>query len=92
MPAGKTTLRFEFERTGPPNLAEGRGAPGIGRLFINGRKVGQMEIPVTVPLSFSLSGEGLCCGWDSLSPASSAYQGEFPFTGTIRKVTLEIQD
>lgn len=88
---GEHTLRFEFERTGPPNFADGRGVPGIGRLFINNQQVGEMEIPVTVPISFALSGEGLCCGWDSLSPAVSAYQGAFPFTGTIRRVTIDLE-
>ncbi|MHC4101990.1 MAG: alkaline phosphatase family protein, partial [Planctomycetota bacterium] len=92
VPAGETTLRFEFERTGPTNLAEGRGSPGIGRLYIDRRKVAEAEIPVTVPLAFALSGEGLCCGWDSLTPASSAYRDEFRFGGTIRQVTLEVQD
>jgi arylsulfatase len=89
--AGEHTLRFEFERTGPPTFAEGRGAPGVGRLFIDGRQVGEMDIPVTVPISFALSGEGLCCGWDSLSPAVSAYADEFPFTGTIRRVTVDLE-
>ena len=79
-----------LERTAPPNLAEGRGSPGIGRLYIDGRKVGEKEIPVTVPLAFALSGEGLCCGWDSLTPACSAYRTEFPFTGTIRKVVVDV--
>ena len=90
VPAGETTLRFEFDRTGPPNMAEGKGSPGIGRLYIDGHKVGEMEIPVTVPLAFALSGEGLCCGWDSLTPACSAYRTEFPFTGTIRKVVVDV--
>jgi arylsulfatase len=88
IPAGKTTLRYEFEVTGPPDFATGKGTPGIGRLFIGARKVAETRLPITVPLMFSLSGEGLCCGWDSLTPASSAYQGEFRFTGTIEKVDV----
>lgn len=88
IPAGKTTLRYEFQVTGPPNLAKGQGTPGVGRLFIGDRKVAEAVIPMTVPLMFSLSGEGLCCGWDSLTPASSAYNGEFRFTGTIEKVDV----
>ena len=83
------TLRYEFQTTAPPNFAEGRGAAGNGRLFINGRQVGQIDIPMTVPLAFALSGEGLCCGWDSLTSACSAYRAEFPFTGTIRKVVVD---
>jgi arylsulfatase len=85
---GKATLRYEFEVTGPPDLAVGKGTPGIGRLFIGPLKVAETEIPITVPIMFSLSGEGLCCGWDSLTPASSAYRGEFRFTGTIEKVDV----
>ncbi len=54
--------------------------------------MGEAEIPVTVPLAFALSGEGLCVGWDSLSPASSAYDHEFPFSGTIRQVVVELAE
>jgi hypothetical protein len=43
-----------------------------------------------VPLAFSLSGEGLCVGWDSQSPAASAYHDEFPFSGTIRQVVVDL--
>jgi arylsulfatase len=92
IPVGEATLRFEFERTGPPNFADGQGSPGIGRLFIDGREVGETEIPVTVPLAFALSGEGLCCGRDTLTAACSAYRAEFPFTGTIRKVVVVVED
>ena len=84
LPVGAVTLRYEFERTGPPDFAAGKGSPGIGRLYVDGSKVAEEDIPVTVPLAFALSGEGLCVGWDSLSPASSAYDNEFPFSGTIR--------
>jgi arylsulfatase len=92
LPVGAVTLRYEFERTGPPDFAAGKGSPGIGRLYIDGSKVGETEIPVTVPLAFALSGEGLCAGWDSLSPAASAYSDEFRFSGTIRQVVVELAD
>ena len=88
VPSGETTLKYEFEVTGPPNFAEGKGAAGIGRLFIDEKKVAEDNIPVTTPITFALSGEGLCCGWDSLSPASSAYSGPFRFTGTIKVVDV----
>ena len=86
VPVGERILRYEFEVTGPPNFAQGKGTPGIGRLFVDGKQVAESKIPVTVPIIFALSGEGLCCGWDSLSPASSGYSGEFRFTGRIKKV------
>jgi hypothetical protein len=47
---------------------------------------------VTVPLAFSLSGEGLSVGWDGLSPAMTAYDDSFRFTGTVRKVVVDLKD
>ena len=55
-------------------------------------QVGETQIPVTVPLAFALSGEGLCAGWDSLTPAAYAYDDEFHFSGTIRQVVVELAD
>lgn len=91
VPAGESVLRYEFEVTGPPNFAEGKGAPGNGRLFINGQKVAEGRLPTTTPITFALSGEGLCCGWDSLSAASSAYRSPFRFTGRIKKVDVTLR-
>jgi arylsulfatase len=90
LPVGAVSLRYEFERTGPPDFGAGKGSPGIGKLYINGDQAGEKQIPVTVPLAFALSGEGLCAGWDSLSPAVSAYEDEFRFSGTIRQVVVEL--
>jgi arylsulfatase len=92
IPRGAVTLRYEFERSGPPDFAAGKGSPGVGRLYIDDRQVGEKEIPVTVPLAFALSGEGLCAGWDSLSPAASAYDDEFHFSGTLSRVVVEVAD
>jgi arylsulfatase A-like enzyme len=89
VPEGKAQLRFEFEPTGKPDIAKGRGAPGRAQLYINGKLVGQGEIPVTVPLLLSL-GEGLMVGRDSGSPISRLYQPPFEFTGTIHKVTADV--
>src|SRR5262249_30023273 len=91
VPAGKATLRMEFQKTGPPDFQVGKGSPGTVRLFINGKQVGEGKIPVTVPVSYALSGDGLCCGRDSCSAVSLDYMGsEFPFTGTIRRVVVDV--
>ena len=94
LPAGPAQLRYEFERTGEPDFNLGRGAPGIGRLYLNDQLIGEGEIPVAVPLAFALSGEGLCVGWDSLSAAATAYvdRGEFRFDGELRRVVIEVLD
>src|SRR5213076_2768885 len=37
LPAGKSTVRWEFQVTAPPDFKKGTGAPGVGKLFINDR-------------------------------------------------------
>jgi predicted dithiol-disulfide oxidoreductase (DUF899 family) len=45
LPTGmKLNLRFEFEKTGQEKF----GAGGIGRLYINDKKVGETDFPRTV--------------------------------------------
>ena len=84
LPAGASTLRFEFQK--------GAGLQGTGVLFVNGKKIGEGAIPRTFP--FLISWEGFDVGRDSLSPVSDSYQGkgEFPFSGTLKKVVLEIKN
>jgi arylsulfatase len=92
VPAGKVALRMEFKKTGPPDFKVGKGAPGTVKLFINDKLVGSGDIPVTVPIGYALSGDGLCIGRDTLSAVSQDYAGStFPFTGgTIRQVTVDV--
>jgi arylsulfatase len=89
VPHGKSQVRYEFEPTGGPDIAHGKGAPGRGQLYINGKLVGQADIPVTIPLLMGL-GEGLTCGRDQGSPVSSEYQSPFPFTGKMQKVEVDV--
>src|SRR5262249_7114883 len=80
---------YEFQPTGKPDIANGKGTPGRGRLFINGKLVGETEFPFTVPLLLSL-GAGLSAGRNPGSPVSQLYQPPFPFTGTLFKVTADV--
>jgi arylsulfatase len=92
LPTGKATLRWEFHTTTPPDFKSGKGAGGTGRLIINGKKVAEGPIPVTCPLAYSLSGDGLSCGRDTLTAVSADYgrETEFPFTGVIRRVVVDL--
>ena len=89
VPEGKATLRYEFEPTGKPDIAHGKGTPGRARLFINGKQVGQTDFPVTVPLLLGLGG-GLTVGRNPGSSVSKLYGPPFDFTGTIFKVTADV--
>ena len=62
VPKGRAKLRYEFEPTGKPDIANGKGAPGRGQLYFDGKLVGNAEFDMTVPLIFGI--EGLSCGYD----------------------------
>ncbi len=89
VPAGRHSLRFEFEATGQPDLSKGRGAPGIGQVYIDSKLVGQAEFAVTTPLSLGLTG-GIMVGADPGAPVAPFYDSPFEFTGTILSVTFDI--
>ncbi len=80
---GKSDILFKFEKTGDYK--------GIGKLFINGRKVGEVEMPEMHISTFSLS-ETFDVGKDTGTPVSNKYEGDFPFTkGKLDKVVIEIE-
>jgi arylsulfatase A-like enzyme len=89
VPEGKCELRFEFDPTGQPDIAKGKGAAGRAQLYINSKLVGQGDLSVTVPLVMALGG-GLVCGRNPGSPVSRLYGPPFAFTGKIIKVTVEV--
>jgi arylsulfatase len=88
-PEGHHTLGFEFQTTDYPEIFSGKGAPGRARLFIDSKRVGQIELPVTVPLTFGLGG-GISCGYAPGSPVTADYKAPFPFTGTLKNVVVDV--
>jgi arylsulfatase len=82
---GHHELRFEFEVTGPPDIANGKGAPGRAQLYVDGELVGQTEFPYTTPLSLGLTG-GIAVG----APVAPFYSSPFEFTGTVHSVTFDV--
>lgn len=89
IPEGEVTLRYEFEPTGQPDFAFGKGASALSQLFINGTLVGAVQLPHTVPVIFGP--EGLTCGYDGGDRvAPDRYPDRFPFTGLLRRVTLDL--
>jgi arylsulfatase A-like enzyme len=82
LPDGALTLGFELIKTGEHR--------GVGRLFVGDACVGQGELPRTVPNAFDRVGEGLCCGYDSGTAVTPRYQAPFRFSGTLQRVTVEV--
>src|SRR5262249_21660854 len=89
VPVGRHKLAFLFEVTGKPDIPKGRGAPGIGRLYIDGEVVGEVDMPLTMPLLFGLAG-GIVCGADTGSPVWNKYEPPFKFTGTLYSATVDV--
>jgi arylsulfatase len=85
LPAGKVTVKFEFNYDGG-----GVGKGGTGQLFVNGQKVAEGRIDRTVPFIFS-GDETEDVGEDLGTPVSEDYkEGDNKFTGTIDKVTITV--
>ena len=80
-----STLGFGFEKTGPQPFGPG----GIARLYINGSACGESQIPRTVPFMFGL-GVGFQVGRDEGNPVTNDYASPFRFTGTLRRVIVDV--
>ena len=89
LPEGNVTVMYEFEVTGKPDVRQGNGAPGTGKLFVNGKQVGDVDMDVTVPILFSA--EGLTIGSDYGDTVDSeGYRPPFKFTGTVNSVAYDL--
>lgn len=88
LPAGKTTIRFEFAYDGG-----GLGKGGLGTLFVNGEKVAEGRIERTQPMIFSAD-ETADVGIDLGTPVveSVGAEARSRFNGRIAKVTIEVRD
>lgn len=89
LPQGTVTVGARFAPTSEPDIPHGLGSPGRIALYANDRKIGEGEIPRTLPLLMSL-GEGLCLGRDGASPVSMLYRAPFEFTGTLEKCVIDV--
>ena len=89
VPAGRHKLRYEFEPTGKAEVGKGLGAPGRGQLYIDGKLVGQLDLPKTIPLCVGLGG-GVTAGADPGSPVTELYKPPFAFTGTIHTAVIDV--
>jgi hypothetical protein len=85
---GPHSLRLEFEPTGKPDMAHGKGAPSRLQLYVDGTHAGNAEAPVTTP--FVLNPGALTCGANPGSAITGDYASPFKFTGTIDSVTVDV--
>jgi arylsulfatase len=81
---GKHTVRFEFKYDGG-----GVGKGGTGTIFVDDREVAKGRVERTILGRFSAD-ETFDTGEDTGSPVSDSYKSPFRFTGTIRKIDIDL--
>jgi arylsulfatase len=84
---GKYTLGMEFDKTGKGKHGESLGET---KLYVDEKVVASGKMR-TQPGKFTLSGDGLCIGYDSGDSVSSQYKAPGKFTGgTIQGVGVTV--
>jgi len=81
---GPNTIRLEFKYDGG-----GIGKGGNATLSVNGKEVGKVRLEKTVPARFTAD-ETFDLGMDAASPVSPDYPKPSQYTGTIKKVEIEL--
>ena len=85
---GKYTLGMEFERTGKGEHGESLGQT---KLYVDDKVVASGKMR-TQPGKFTLSGDGLCVGYDSGDAVSTLYKAPGKFTGgKIQGVAVSVK-
>ena len=82
VPAGSHTLKFAFDYEG------GRGAGGVGAIYLDGVKIGEGKIAKTNANTFGID-ESADVGTDENTPVYHGYHKREKFTGHIHRVTVE---
>ena len=79
---GPHTLAFRFDKTGEHQ--------GRGTLLVDGVEVGAGDIPRFTPTRFSITDDGLTCGYQLGMPVVDDYHAPFRFTGVLHRVTVDV--
>jgi arylsulfatase len=82
LPPGRSGVCVRFQLDGSA------GTSGVVMMSIDGQPVGEMRLPHT--FEYFVSFQGLDVGADRLSPVRQGGSGEFPFTGGLEQVTIEL--
>lgn len=89
VPTGEHIFSFEFTPTGKADIAKGKGVPANIKLFVDGERVGNGDLPVTIPLQLGLAA-GVAVGADTGAPVMLDYPSPFAFTGKVKKALIDI--
>jgi arylsulfatase len=85
IPPGAHELVYEYRCDDP-------WGGGHGTLKLDGEVVGEGDIRRFTPIRWSITGAGLTCGYDGVSPVTARYPAPNRFTGRLEKVVIEVAD
>lgn len=68
----------------------GEGLSSTITLIVDGETREAATVTRTVPVRFTLAGEGICCGYDDGTPVVDTYPSGFDFTGTIHRAFINV--
>ena len=83
LPNGPTDLKFNFIKT--------QDFGGIGELYVNGKKVDEVDMPQMHIATYSLA-ETFDIGRDTGTQVSDLYTGIFKFDGNIDRVIITVSN
>jgi arylsulfatase len=89
VPLGHHFLSTQFEPTGKPDFAQGKGTPGVVTLLVDGKEIGRGDLPVTTPNRLAQGG-AMLVGADSGAAVTPEYNAPFPFTGSLKRVIVDV--
>jgi hypothetical protein len=97
LPEGKVKVGMTLRLNGKFDISPAlttlgmQGDTGVVGPFVNDQKVAEGLLPKMVPFTWSLTGDGLCIGFDSESPVSDLYKWPGTSTGKIERVVISPQ-
>jgi arylsulfatase len=80
--SGRHTLGFTFAANGDFS--------GRARLAVDGRVVGEGDIPRVTPVRYTITGGGLTCGWEQGPAIGDGYRAPFRFSGGLARVVVTV--
>jgi len=83
LPEGPTELKFNFIRT--------KMFGGTGELYVNGKKVDEVDMPTMHMSTYSLA-ETFDVGRDTGTQVTKLYKDPFPFQGDLDRVVITLTD
>ena len=88
-PKATTSSASSSRRRASPTSPRARACRRTSSCSSTARQIGSGDLPVTIPLSLGLAA-GVSVGADAGSPVMTDYTPPFAFTGTVKKVLVDV--